>query len=380
MATPDQRNALMILNALPGVGPVTVRRLRDRFEPEFPEYALGILGAPAKVLREVKGVGPELSDTISRWREFFDLERELDILGRHKADFITHDDLRYPALLKEIYDPPCGLYCLGTLAVKRPAVAIVGTRRPTLYGRGVAKSLATELTRLGFCIVSGLARGIDTEAHTATLDAGGYTVAVLGNGLDIVYPPENLELYRRIAASGAVLSEFPFGRKADKQTFPRRNRVVSGMCDAVIVVESDENGGSMITARFAAEQGRQVFAVPGRIDQPASRGCHALIRDGATLLQSVDNVLDELHMQQMEMPLLSGTTTAAPASLATAANLSADESAVYAIYADGEAVHPDEATRRSGMPYYTVTGVLMMLELKRLIAKRADGTYEKRFG
>ena len=205
-------------------------------------------------------------------------------MAKAAATFITPRDVGYPRLLKEIHDPPIGLYRKGVYDFAQPCVAIVGSRRTTLYGQSVAKKLAADLARLGFCIVSGLARGIDTAAHEGALSVGGKTAAVLGCGIDIVYPPENLALYRRIEAEGAILSEFPFGRRADRQSFPMRNRVVAGIAEAVVVVETDVSGGSMITARFAGEQGRLIFAVPGRIDQNTSAGCHQLIRDGATLL------------------------------------------------------------------------------------------------
>ena len=205
------------------------------------------------------------------------------------------------------------LHRKGGYLFEQPCIAVVGSRRTTLYGQSVAKKLGSDLARLGFCVVSGLARGIDTAAHEGALSVGGKTAAVLGCGIDIVYPPENLDLYRRIVETGAVLSEFPFGRKADKQTFPMRNRVVAGISEAVVVVESDVQGGAMITARFAGEQGRLIYAVPGRIDQPTSHGCHQLIRDGATLFTGIDDILNELNYLDGLRPLSDQDRGAKPA-------------------------------------------------------------------
>jgi len=280
----------MVLNDLPNIGPITLNRLLA----EFGGDPRDILRAERRRLESVRGVGPETSSALVNWRSHFELPREEARLVQAEASFITTRDEAYPRLLREISDPPIGLYRRGSYGFEHPCIAIVGSRRTTLYGLSVAKKLGSELARMGFCVVSGLARGIDTAAHEGALSVGGKTAAVLGTGIDIIYPSENLGLYRRIAESGAVLSEFPFGRKADKQSFAMRNRIVSGISEGVVVVESDVQGGAMITARFAGEQGRLIFAVPGRIDQATSKGCHQLIRDGATLLTGIDDILDEL--------------------------------------------------------------------------------------
>lgn len=370
-----QRQALMVLNALPGLGPVRIGRLVQAFGGN----AAAALQAPQARLMEVRDIGRESAAAITAWQTHFDLAREETAMSASATRFVIRDDPDYPQGLLRLPESPFGLYVRGNTP-RQPMVAIIGTRRPTLYGRQVAKRLATDLARAGFCIVSGLARGIDAEAHEGAL-ATGSTAAVLGCGIDVIYPPEHKDLYGRIAASGAVFSEFPFGRQPDQQTFPQRNRLVSGMADAVIVVESDTRGGSMITARFAAEQGRTVFAVPGRIDQPSARGCHALIRDGATLLTSADEVIEELRFMQLplggtqaELPL----AEAAPAPLRPAVQLSVDEQAVLAVLADGAILHPEAISRTAGIAHPTAMAALMMLELKRIVAKRADGTYERR--
>lgn len=368
------RQALLILNALPNIGPITLNRLLE----ELGGDPCAVLQSPVRRLESVKGVGPAISGTVVNWRDHFDLKREEDRMAKAGADFVTQDDPGYPRMLKEIHDPPIGFYRKGKYGFDHPCIAIVGSRRTTLYGQSVAKRFAAELARLGFCIVSGLARGIDTAAHEGALSVNGRTAAVLGSGIDIIYPPENLQLYRQIEASGAIISEFPFGRRADRQSFPMRNRVVAGICDAVIVVESDVNGGSMITARFAGEQGRLVYAVPGRIDQASSAGCHQLIRDGATLLTSVDDILAELNYLDGLRPSPIPLREKAGDDATAAAELSEAETSIMAFFSGGELLSADLLAEKSGQPVHEVAVLLMQLELKRLIAKRTDGKFEAR--
>jgi DNA processing protein len=368
-----ERQAFLILNALPNIGPITLNRLLG----ELGGDPRAVFTAGARRLEAVKGVGPVISATIANWREHFDVEREEARMAQGGADFITPRDPGYPPLLKEIHDPPIGLYRKGRYDFSQPCVAIVGSRRTTLYGQSVAKKLGADLARLGFGVVSGLARGIDTAAHEGALSVGGRTAAVLGNGIDIVYPPENLQLYRQIEENGAILSEFPFGRRADRQSFAMRNRIVAGSCAAVVVVESDVDGGAMITARFAGEQGRLLFAVPGRIDQGTSRGCHQLIRDGATLLTGVDDLLSELNYLGGLRPAPiadSAATGEAPA----LAGLTEAEVAVLGCLRGGAMLPADALAAQTGLASADVSATLMMLELKRLIVKRADGTFEAR--
>jgi len=371
--TLTEQQAFLILNALPNIGPITLNRLLEDLggDPRT------IFSTPVRKLESVKGVGPAISSTIANWREHFDLAREEERMAQSGASFITPRDAGYPKLLKEINDPPIGLYRKGSYTFEQPCIAIVGSRRTTLYGQGVAKKFGAELARLGFCVVSGLARGIDTAAHEGALSAGGKTAAVLGCGIDIVYPPENLALYRQIEEHGAIVSEFSFGRRADRQSFPMRNRVVAGMCEAVVVVETDVNGGSMITARFAGEQGRLIFAVPGRIDQATSQGCHQLIRDGATLLTSVDDILSELNyldgLRPQPIPDKLGDKKNTPL-----AGLTEVETSVLEQFRGGAMLTLDALTAQTGRTTAELSATLMMLELKHLIAKRADGTFEAR--
>ena len=369
-----ERQAFMILNDLPNIGPITLNRLLA----EFGGDPRDILRADRRRLESVRGVGTETSSALINWRTHFDLAREEERLVQAEATFITTRDTGYPRLLKEISDPPIGLYRKGDYLFEQPCIAIVGSRRTTLYGQSVAKKLGADLARLGFCIVSGLARGIDTAAHEGALSVGGKTVAVLGCGIDIVYPPENLDLYRRIVETGAVLSEFPFGRKADKQTFPMRNRVVSGMSEAIVVVESDVSGGAMITARFAGEQGRLIYAVPGRIDQPSSAGCHQLIRDGATLFTSIDDILNELNYLDGLRPQAIKTEGETSVLEQLLPQLSETEQKVAAAFSGGGMLGVDALTAATGLASPEVSVALMGLELKKLVSKRADGTFEAR--
>ena len=372
--TLTERQAFMVLNDLPNIGPVTLHRLLE----EFGSNPRDILAAPRRRLESVRGVGPETSDALVNWRTHFDLAREEERLAKAGATFITARDEGYPRLLKEIHDPPIGLYRKGDYLFGQPNIAVVGSRRTTLYGQSVAKKLGADLARLGFCVVSGLARGIDTAAHEGALSVGGKTAAVLGCGIDIVYPPENLALYRQIAETGAVLSEFPFGRKADKQTFPMRNRVVSGMCEAIVVVESDVSGGAMITARFAGEQGRLIYAVPGRIDQPSSAGCHQLIRDGATLFTGIDDILNELNYLDGLRPKAIATAGQPGLLEQLMPQLDAKEQRVIAAFSGGGLLGIDALTAATGLGSSDVSVALMGLELKKLVLKRADGTFEAR--
>ncbi len=369
----NERQAFLVLNALPNVGPITLNRLLD----ELGGDPRAVFAVERRRLEAVKGVGPVIAATIGNWQNHFDLGREEERMAKSGADFITTRDTSYPKLLREIHDPPIGLYRRGRYAFEHPCIGIVGSRRTTLYGQAMAKKFASELARLGFCIVSGLARGIDTAAHEAAIAVGGQTAAVLGTGIDIIYPPENLALYRQIETAGAVLSEFPFGRRADRQSFAMRNRIVAGICQAILVIETDVDGGAMITARFAGEQGRLIFAMPGRIDQNTSAGCHQLIRDGATVLTSVDDVLSELNyldgLRPQPIP-----QKAAEAAAGIPANLTPAEAKVFECFRGGAILSPDEIAAHTSLSAAQLSATLMMLELKRLIAKRADGTFEAR--
>ena len=366
----NRGDAYWVLNGLKAIGPISLNRFLDAFGQD----PVAVLSAGKRALRAVSGVSRSAVDSILSWNKHFDLKKEKRIATKHLVEFIDRESSRYPAPLKEIHDPPIGIYALGEYDFSDTCVAIVGSRRMTMYGQSVARGISRELSQSGICVVSGLARGIDTQAHKGALECDkGLTVAVMGCGIDIIYPPENIDLYREIGDRCAVVSEFPFGRRADKQTFPMRNRLVSGLSKAVVVVESDLRGGSMITAKFAGEQGRLVCAVPGRIDQRTSWGCNRLIRDGALLLSSVDDLLNELAYE-CQLPRLEGLD--GPERGSDIEELSADESRVLKLFLGGEIMDADRIGRKINRPASEVSSALMLLELKGYIAKRLDGSFE----
>ncbi|HEY3197458.1 MAG TPA: DNA-processing protein DprA [Nitrospirales bacterium] len=287
-------------------------------------------------------------------------------------------DPRYPVSLRNIADPPPLLYVDGELEpVDAQAVAIVGSRRATPYGIRVARMLAGELSRLGFTIVSGMARGIDRVAHEIAIAAGGRTLAVLGCGLDVLYPPEHAQLRAQIAGAGAVLTEFPLGSPPLAAHFPRRNRILSGLSLGVVVVEAAEGSGSLITAKFAAEQGREVFAVPGPIDAPTSRGTHGLLKLGAKLTETVDDILDEL-LPQLEKPVMTASLCSASAteSRRPLMDFSPEEQRVYAVVSqDPQSI--DELTEQAALASSTVASALLGLELKDAVRQAPGQRYHR---
>lgn len=370
-----ERQALMVLSALPDFGPIIVRRALQAFGARAADlFSLG-----ENDLREV--LGAKRARTLVEWPQHFDLEAEFTKMARLGVDYLIPSDEAYPRHLLKLPDAPLGLYRRGTRVIEGPAIAVVGTRQPTPYGRKVTAQLVGGLVRAGFTIVSGMALGIDAEAHQTALEHGGATLAVLGNGVDRIYPAANRKLYERLLTQGAILSEFYLGRVADRQTFPQRNRIVSGICDATLVIESAARGGSLITARFAMEQNRTVFAVPGRIDQPNSRGCLDLIRDGATLVTSVGDILEELRFMQLDLPLAEesslSTESSGNAPGADLGSLGPEERQIVERLEPGEAYHLDQLCELTGLSSFQVQAALMMLELQRRIVRTPDGRYER---
>ena len=303
----------------------------------------------------------------SRW-----LEKEKEKLTKMGGVFLLGNQVS--EYLEQLSDPPLGLYCLGQIPCL-PCISIVGTRIPSNYGKKMARRIAGDLAKAGICIVSGMARGIDTEAHQGALDEGGKTIAFLGSGLDVIYPPENLDLYRRIQQSGAVLSEFPLGRKADRRTFPMRNRLVAGISLGVLVIESAKTGGSMITARLAGEQGRTVFVLPGRVDQPESQGCLDLIRDGATLIRNANDILDEITPMLRDYRHLDQATHS-PKKKYETVFLEKNEQVIINLLKEGDTLSIDQIQQATQIPLSGVSSTITMLEIQGLVSKRTDGTYE----
>ena len=311
-------------------------------------------GLDARSIRSIISLRPTLSP-----------DSEIEMLRRHGVTALTWNDVAFPSRLKEIYDVPPVLYIRGSLLPEDEwAIAVVGTRRATVYGREVTKRLVADLVRNRITIVSGLARGIDSVAHRAALDAGGRTVAVLACGLDMVYPPENVQLAQSIMDQGALISEYPLGTKPRADFFPRRNRIMSGLSLGVVAAEADEGSGALITANIALEQNREVFAVPGSILSPTSRGVNRLIQDGAKLVRNTEDILEELNLtmipQQPEMrDLAVGNET----------------ESLLLKFITFEPVHIDEICRNSRLPIATVSSTLAMMELKGVVRQLGGMNY-----
>ncbi len=289
----DELKILLNLSQVPGIGGARLRSLIQRFKTPS-----GILAAPVADLTAIAGIDDEKAQQILAAEKHTFGEAQLQKLFEQDYRLITFWNREYPGLLKHIDDPPVILYVWGEFAPRDGfAVAVVGTRMPSSYGRQVTQKIVADLVATGMTVVSGLARGIDTLAHAEVVKRGGRTIAVLGSGLDMLYPAENAELARAIAENGAVITECPFGSKPDAVNFPRRNRIISGLSLGTLVVEARERSGALITANTALEQNREVFAIPGSIFSPQSRGCHELIKAGAKIVSTVDDILEELPQQ-----------------------------------------------------------------------------------
>jgi DNA processing protein len=356
----EVRDALVALNMIEHVGPVRVRQLLEHFGD-----APSVLAASRQELSRVRGIGAETADAIAGWERGIDLGAELKRVEEYRCRIVIPADDEYPPMLRQIYDPPIVLYVKGSLDAKdRHGVAMVGSRLTTPYGQQTARRLAYQLAYVGVTIVSGGARGIDTAAHQGALSANGRTIAVLGNGINLVFPPENAGLFERMTAQGAVITQFPFNRRADKQSFPIRNRIVAGMTMGTVVVEANLASGALITANMAVENGRQVFAVPGRVDSPQSKGCHDLIKKGAKLCEGAEDILSEFEY----LFPTSNKPTIDQQPILPAIELSDHERRVYEAVGDAEDT-VDDIIHRSGLPASTVSVALLGLQMKRLLVQ-----------
>lgn len=338
-------------NQVRGIGAVRVRALLDYFgslEVAWQAPLEGLIAA---------GLPQKVAESVQLARNGDTLERAWRVIEEKKITVLTWEDEAYPKRLRQIDQPPPVLYVRGELLEQDAwAVAVVGTRRVTGYGRQVAEEIATVLAQHGITVVSGLARGVDAVAHEAALRAGGRTIAVLGNGVDRVYPPEHLNLARRMIDQGAVMSDYAPGVPPDAVNFPPRNRIISGLSLASVVVEAGEESGALITAAFAAEQGREVFAVPGNITSPHSKGTNRLIRDGAIPLLQPEDILDVLQLGK------------APQQQAARQALPVDETEASLLHVlVDEPRHVDEICALSGLPVDKVSATLVMMELKGLV-------------
>ncbi len=362
------QESLLALNLLPGLGPIRLRRLLDRFGD-----AEGVLRAPEARLTAINGIGPESARVIHAWEDHADLQGELSSIRSRGLSLLTPEHAAWPAAFTHLPDAPLLLYVWGEVQERDTrAFAIVGSRKTTHYGRNCTRKFSFQLAHAGFTIISGLARGIDTAAHEGALAAEGRTIAVLGSGLGQLYPPENMALAERIAdGHGAVISEFPIDTRPDTHTFPQRNRIVAGWCEGLLVVECPSRSGSLITANLAGDYGKHVFAIPGGIDRPTSEGCNELIRTGAILVTDGSQILDDLS----PLPLEARTTAPVhePFANPDLARLSEDESQVFS-QLTGEERSMNQIIEGSGLPASTVAATLLRLEMRSL-AKQLPGSY-----
>lgn len=346
-------------NYVSGIGPARLRVLLDHFGDVASAWK-----ADADALQKA-GLDKRSIGSLLKARAELDLEKELEKVAVLGAQIITWDDPSYPRLLLKADSPPFVLYVLGEITPRDEwALAVVGTRRISTYGRQATDLLVGGLARRGVTIVSGLARGIDSQAHLTALESGGRTIAVLGSGIDVIYPPENRKLAERITGSGALLSEYPPGTRPEARNFPPRNRIISGISLGVLIVEAGADSGAMITARYAAEQGRDVLAVPGNIFNKGSEGANRLIQNGAKMVLSVEDILEELNITSL------GQQAEARAVIAE------DETEAQLLsYLSPEPIHIDELQQRSGLPIAKVSGTLTLLEIKGLVRQVGGMNY-----
>jgi DNA processing protein len=360
----NSTEACIALNMVAKMGPVRLRKLLEVFET--PER---VLSAKRSELRVVDGIGNEVAEQIANWESTVDLAAELGRIREFGAEVITAQSPNYPRQLREIHAPPIVLYVWGELMERdQHAIGVIGSRRTSHYGAECAKKLSYQLAYSGLTVISGLARGIDTAAHQGALAAKGRTIAVIGAGLTKLYPPENAALADKIrSGNGAVVSEFSMAVEPDRQTFPIRNRIISGWSHGILVVEAGLNSGALITASQAIEQGRSVYAVPGHINAPTAHGSNRLIQQGAKLVMDASDILDDLQILLPEKQKLP------EASARPLPELTTDERLVY------DAIRPtetpiDQIAASSELPAATVSSALLRLELKRLV-KQLPGKY-----
>ncbi len=332
-------------------------------------------GSPAEVFAESRTslelFSAEFANSVKAFDSWDWVDREMRLVEEREADVIGFTDPRYPSLLRQICDPPCMLYAKGSAYdPARPAVAIVGTRRPSHYGLRMAETIAADLAAAGVVVVSGMARGCDGAAHRGALGAGGFTVAVLGTGVDLAYPKEHEKLYGQIADKGLVLSEYPLSTPPLPHNFPRRNRIISGLAHGVLVVEAPLRSGSLMTARLALDYNREVFAVPGQAANPKSTGVNKLIKDGAALIESAADVMEALSLTYRQPE--------DKAEVKNAPKLSADERAVYKALG-AELLHIDDIAGMAGFPVIKVSSLLLSMELRGLIEQKPGKCFLKRF-
>lgn len=351
------------LKSIAGVGNITFPALVDKFG-SLP----AIFSAPASQLREIPGISQNIATAIAGFKDWNKVKVELEFLDKNNINIITYQDELYPEKLLNIYDRPPFIYVCGHLIKNDINIAIVGSRLASTYGKYTTEKISRELALKGLTIISGMARGIDSVAHRGALSAHGRTIAVLGSGLDVIYPPENKKLFTDIIQNGAVISEYPPGTPPRSTNFPARNRIISGMSYGVVIVEAGEKSGSLITARLALEQGREVFAVPGSIDAAGSRGTNKLIKQGAKLIENTDDILEEILPQfERTMVLKQPVTSRSEAIAAKGVELLSAVDQKIVGFVSGGRVHIDDLISSTGLSSAVILSALTTLELKGII-------------
>ncbi|MFQ5786833.1 MAG: DNA-processing protein DprA [Thermodesulfobacteriota bacterium] len=358
------------LKLIDGIGEVGIKNLISRFHSPRTVFESGL-----NELEKVDGIGRKTAHSIKSFGDWEGVEKEIRDIDRLRLKLIVLTDSYYPKNLFNIYYPPPLIYLKGDLIPgDELAVAIVGSRVNDRYGKIVTEIISTELALRGITIVSGMARGIDSVAHVSALKAGGRTIAILGSGLDVVYPPENKKLYNEISDNGAVISEFSLGLAPDAVNFPKRNRTISGLSLGVIVIQASEKSGSLITASFGLEQNREVFSVPGNITSKLSRGTHMLIKQGAKLVESVDDIMNEIEAFRNLK-----TNQSSEESVNVFGELSDDERAIYSVLKN-DPIHIDEIITMTGINSAKALSILLSLELNGLLTQLPGKMFQlKRF-
>lgn len=361
---------MLALSTISGLGSVRMNKLIRFFGD-----ARSIWNADENDLRKVSGIG-SLAKKIVKQRLNINIKKLVEVLKEKDINYITLNDEKYPENLKNIYDPPPVLFYKGVLNFDYPAVSIIGSRRSTTYGRKTAERLAYELSERGITIISGMARGIDTQAHLGALKAKGRTFAVLGSGLDVIYPPENKELFQEIQENGLVLSEYPPGVDPLPGNFPQRNRIISGLSRGILVIEAARRSGSLITANLALEQGRELFALPGNINRPQSQGTNKLIRDGAVMVTSVDDIVEELYLYKNSETNKTANKTGNDKKLKTHyPELSVKEQKIINLFQNETELTIEQIIDLSNEKAGKINTILLKLELKGIISRSAGKKY-----
>jgi DNA processing protein len=363
---------LIALHLVPGLGPRRTAALIRHFGS-----AAAARRADTDHLRSLPGFGDTLAHELPRAMAGADVDAEVALLEKHGVHLLALGTPSYPTPVADIPDPPHLLYLRGTLSdADARAVALVGSRRCTTYGRRMAERLATGLARAGVTVVSGLARGIDGISHRAALDAGGRTLAVLAGGLSRIYPPEHADLARAVETSGGLLTESRMAQSPEAGLFPARNRIISGLSQVIVIVEAPEKSGSLITAEHAAEQGRTVMAVPGPADVLTSGGCHTLLRQGAILCRSADDILEELHGVSAMAMAAKGAAVPPPAPTGPPPGLDETQRRIWDFLVGGPR-NVDEMAQQLALPVQNLTTTLLMLEMKKVVRRLPGNRYER---